>query len=111
MKDRRPHTAPVTRDPRLYRARDYCRRALKHYRAADQSAALFDFHVSVKNKNIRPISDRPFCFSATGVITTGLKITICVLNAENVTAATVFVAVKSDNKSCPVGLLLIICHM
>ena len=48
--------------PRLYRARDHCRYALKHYRAADQLAALFDFHVSVKNKNIRPISDRPFRF-------------------------------------------------
>ena len=65
VKDRRPHTAPVTSEPRLNRARDHCRRALKHYRAADQSAALFDFHASVKNKNIRPISDRPFCFSAT----------------------------------------------
>ena len=97
MKDRRLHTAPVTREPRFDHARDHCRRALKHYRAADQSAALFDLHVSVKNKNIRPISDRSFCFSATGVITTGLKITICILNAENVTAATVFVVVKGDN--------------
>lgn len=34
----------ITSEPRLYRARDHCRRALKHYRAADQSAALFDFH-------------------------------------------------------------------
>ena len=41
--------------------------------AADQSAALFDFHVSVKNKNIRPISDRPFCFSATGPVNPGTQ--------------------------------------
>ena len=34
----------ITSEPRLYRARDHCRRALKHYRAADQSPALFDFH-------------------------------------------------------------------
>ena len=88
MKDRRPHTAPtgpqITSEPRLNRARDHCRRALKHYRAADQSADLFDFHVSVKNKNIRPISDRPFCFF---------------LNVENVTAATVFAVTKRDNKA------------
>ena len=44
VKDRRLHTAPITRDPRLDRARDNSRRALKHYRAADQSAAFFDFH-------------------------------------------------------------------
>ena len=54
----------ITIEPRFDHARDNSRRALKHYRAADQSAALFDFHVSVKNKNIRPITDRPFCFSA-----------------------------------------------
>ena len=75
VKDRRPHTAPVTIEPRFDHARDHCRRALKHYRAVDQSAALFDFHVSVKNKNIRPISDRPFCFSAAGPdLIQGLKL-------------------------------------
>ena len=63
----------ITSESRLYRARDNSRRALKHYRAADQSAALFDFHVSVKNKNIRPISDRPFCFSAAGPVNPGTQ--------------------------------------
>ena len=44
VKDRRPHTALITREPRFDHARDHCRYALKHYRAADQLAALFDFH-------------------------------------------------------------------
>ena len=50
VKDRRPHTAPITREPRFDHARDNSRRALKHYRAADQSAAFFDFHRIGKKK-------------------------------------------------------------
>ena len=112
VKDRRPHTAPVTREPPAFIARGTIaavRLSITELRTSRRP--FLTFIVSVKNKNIRPISDRPFCFSAVGVITTGLKIAIYILNVENVTAATVFAVAKRDNKSCPVGLLLIICHM